>query len=262
MYLTFPVKFISVLTNYFQIKREKNVIKKHPVYLSGEIQSRNALTMDTRKVKSMAKKQEITINDLMMTLAQMTFKSYFELKGDPTSNMSWVIPFSFKGIPQKPKDYSYGNKFVGMLLNMNLEKSFEKALHNTTTVVNKTLRNNAAATYIANKMYIIFYPHFFMSRVLKNVGEKATVVFSNVAGFVKPVNFHGCQVNEMFFLATAPGSLATGLSCMSTMNRLKVNICSDKYQLDDVDAFIGIFNDLIKIYNLQMDDIDRDKKDQ
>ena len=51
MYLTFPIKFFSVLTNYFRIKREKNAIKKHPLYLSGDIHSRNALRMDTRKVK-------------------------------------------------------------------------------------------------------------------------------------------------------------------------------------------------------------------
>lgn len=192
----------------------------------------------------------------------MTFKNYFELKGDTNSKMNWVIPFSFKGIPQRPRDYSYGNKFVGLLMSIDLDKNFDKALVNTKDVVKNVLKSNATASYIANKLYVNLYPHFFMSKVFRKISAKATLVFSNVAGFVKPVNFHGCHVKEMYFLVSAPGSLATGLSCMSTMDRMKINICSDSYQLDDVDGFIEIFNELIKYYNLQMDASDIDKKDK
>lgn len=69
MYLTFPYKFITVMKCYYKTKSDNNVVKKHVDYLSGDIRSRNAITLSTPKVKSMAKKHKITINDLMMTLA-------------------------------------------------------------------------------------------------------------------------------------------------------------------------------------------------
>jgi hypothetical protein len=74
------------------------------------------------------------------------------------------------------------------------------------------------------------------------------------------VRFFGGKIKEMYYLATAPGAVCTGLVCLSTMNRMKVNICSDKYQIDDIDFFIGCFNEFIKEYGLQLDDADKKEK--
>lgn len=128
IYLSFPYAFMQVLLHYFSNKSDINCIKKHPVYLTGECQARCVIDMDTKKVKALAKKNGVTVNDLMMALLSMSFKRYFDLKGDKNSQISIIIPFSFKTIPRDVAQYSYGNKFVGTTFYMRLEKEFSKAI--------------------------------------------------------------------------------------------------------------------------------------
>lgn len=101
---------------YKREKHDKNCINKHPLYMTGEARARNAVTMDTNKVKALAKKHGGTVNDLIMALGSMTFQKYFYQKGDESKHITWMIPFSFKSIPKSPSDYVFGNKFVGMTL--------------------------------------------------------------------------------------------------------------------------------------------------
>lgn len=124
-------------------------------------------------------------------------------------------------------------------------------------VANKTLRNFAGAFYIGLKLYSMFYPHKLMQKVIQNSGAKHTLVFTNVAGFVKPVLYNGKKLKEMYYLPTAFGSLCTGLTCLSTMDRMKITISSDKFQVDDIDGFIAIFNDLIVTHGLKHEENDR-----
>ena len=91
-------------------------------------------TIDTRKVKVLAKNHEATLNDVMFTICQMTFQKYFEVKEDKSKSMTWAVPISFYGVPEKPSDYTYGNKFAGMVVYTDFEKDFIKALMKTKEV--------------------------------------------------------------------------------------------------------------------------------
>ena len=71
--------------------------------MHGEFKARNAITMDTHKVKTLSKKYGGTVNDLMMSIGTVAFKRYFDLKNDKSELLTWLIPFSFKGIPSDPK---------------------------------------------------------------------------------------------------------------------------------------------------------------
>merc|ERR1712227_622696 len=117
--------------------------------------------------------------------------------------ISWLIPFSFKSIPRNPKDYVYGNKVTGLTLYLTLENKLENAVKMAKNVANKTLRNFADAFYVGLKLYSMFYPHRLMQKVIQNSGAKHTLVFTNVAGFIKPVLYNGKWLKEMYYLPTA-----------------------------------------------------------
>jgi hypothetical protein len=103
--ITFPVKFFQAIRYYRREAHDKNVVNKHPLYMTGEARARNAITMDTSKVKAFAKKHGATVNDLILALGSMTFQKYFYAKGEESKQTTWMIPFSFKTIPKSPKDY-------------------------------------------------------------------------------------------------------------------------------------------------------------
>jgi hypothetical protein len=46
------------------------------------------------------------------------------------------------------------------------------------------------------------------------------LLFSNVAGFVKPVYFFGAKAKRLFYLGTGIGNLATGITMVSIHKRL------------------------------------------
>jgi hypothetical protein len=58
---------------YLSKDNDLNCIKKHPKYISGEHHARNAIPIDTNKVKALAKLNGATLNDLMMAIVSMTF---------------------------------------------------------------------------------------------------------------------------------------------------------------------------------------------
>lgn len=91
-----------------------------------------------------------------------------------------------------------------------------------------------------------------------DAGSKHTLTFSNVPGFVKPISFGGNQLRRMFFMASAPGALATTIGIVSIMNRIQFNLTSDTAQVDDIDAFMDIFNKLVEKHGIQFTDDEDD----
>lgn len=71
--ILFPLKFVQAISYYRREKHDKNCVNKHRLYMTGDARARNALTMDTNKVKALAKKHGGTVNDLIMALGSMTF---------------------------------------------------------------------------------------------------------------------------------------------------------------------------------------------
>lgn len=94
IYITFPFKCIRVFRDYYRKKKDVNCIKKHPLYLSGDVKARNTLALDLDKVKKLAKKHGGTINDVLMSFGSLAFKKYFVMKGDETDEISWLIAVS------------------------------------------------------------------------------------------------------------------------------------------------------------------------
>ena len=77
------------------------------------------------------------------------------------------------------------------------------------------------------KSYSILYSETILSFISKNIGGKHTMLFSNVAGFVKPVYYFGGKSKRLFYLGTGIGNLATGITMVSVLKRLQINVTTD-----------------------------------
>jgi hypothetical protein len=61
------------------------------------------------------------------------------------------------------------------------------------------------------------------------------------------------MVRRFFYLGSGPGSLATCLSMVSCHKRLIINITSDSGQIENVPAFIQLFNKRLQSMGLVYD---------
>jgi hypothetical protein len=55
------------------------------------------------------------------------------------------------------------------------------------------------------------------------------MLFSNVAGYVKPVKYFGGTVKRMYYLGTGIGNLSTAITMVSILKRIQITVTSDKY---------------------------------
>lgn len=138
-----------------------------------------------------------------------------------------------------------------MTLYLKLEENFEKAMKMARDVVRNTIMNYPGAQYLMSVLYSNVLPLKMFAKLSQSIGAKHTIVFSNVAGFVKPVFYNGAKFSELYYLATATGSCATCMTCVSTLDKIRVTLTADSYQIDDIDSLIGFFNDLIREHGLE-----------
>ena len=51
-----------------------------------------------------------------------------------------IVPFSFKAVPEKVSQYTYGNSFASMTIYMKLERDLEKAIQMARELNNTNIR--------------------------------------------------------------------------------------------------------------------------
>ena len=127
IYLTAPLTWPGALKHYMSRKADKNCIKPYGKYMSGNLNSRLGPEVSLKKTKEVAKKMNMTVNDLMLGITSRALKQYFVKQGDESKEISITLPFTFKVIAQKRENYTYGNNFVSLTIYLKLIENLEEA---------------------------------------------------------------------------------------------------------------------------------------
>lgn len=125
IYLSAPVQWYFALKHYVSKKSDKNCIKKHGIYMSGNFSCHNSKVLSVQKTKDLSKKMGITLNDLILGITSKILKGYFVSKGDNSDQITLTMPFTFKAVPENKDNYTYGNKFVSLTLYLKLIDNLE-----------------------------------------------------------------------------------------------------------------------------------------
>jgi len=83
---------------------------------------------------------------------------------------------------------------------------------------------------------------FRVAEISRKAGAKHSLVFSNFPGYTKPVYYCGGLSKRFMLMGGATGNCATCLTAVSILKRLNINLTSDITQIEDIDAFISLFN--------------------
>lgn len=105
MYATFPFYCFLALKFWFSRQPDQNCIKSHGNFISGQIKMKNSAVMSTSRAKALAKRSGNTFNELIMAIISTSLKEYFVERNDETDYITVSVPFSFRTIPEKKKDY-------------------------------------------------------------------------------------------------------------------------------------------------------------
>lgn len=127
MYITAPIAWILVRTYYNSHRSDKNCIKKHKVYMKGEFTFAKSKLISMSKAKALSKNMNITFNDMMLGMTSKVLKQYFVMNNDHTETITLAVPMTFKLIPKKVEDYTYGNQFVSLTIYLKLMDNFWEA---------------------------------------------------------------------------------------------------------------------------------------
>ena len=74
IYLTVPFTWPGALKHYISRKPDKNCIKPNGVYMAGKVRSVLGKEVSLQKTKDMAKKMDMTFNDLVMGISSKSLK--------------------------------------------------------------------------------------------------------------------------------------------------------------------------------------------
>jgi hypothetical protein len=248
IYLTIPVSFVTSLAYWESHKPDINCIKKHKAHMDGKYNSALSTLISMKKAKEVAKSMGITFNDLILGMTSKSLKQHFVKCGDPQTEITLTLPFTFNSIPKDHTKYKYGNDFIALPLYLKLEMDFAKACEDAKRKMNQ-MKNSLlpGGFYMLVWWYTACLPAAFTANVLFDSGKKHTICLSNVPGFTKPVTYGDGGVCTRFFsLISGPGNCATAISVVSINKRCQIAFMSDTSQIKDVDAFADLFNVQIK----------------
>lgn len=254
IYITAPYQMFNILKSWVSRKPDVNCIKQHGSYMSGRLKSKNVLTISTPKAKELAKKNSSTLNELFLAILSTTLKEYFCEKKDESTHVTVSVPFSFRTIPKRIKDYVYCNKFASMCIYLGLESSLNSAIKMAKDLSENQIKRSPGGSFFLAKMYVKLMSITSLAKFNLKFGTKHSFIFSNVPAFVMPTHLCGMELQRIYLLITGTGPLATGISLISVTDQIQCNICSDVSQIKDLDLFVSIFNRKITEHGIAYND--------
>ena len=77
-----------------------------------------------------------------------------------------------------------------------------------------------AATMTLIHIYNLFFSNEWVAMINKEAGKKHTLLYSNIAGFNKPVHYGGQEVTRFFYLGSGAGTISTAITMVSINGRM------------------------------------------
>merc|ERR1712086_721679 len=173
-----------------------------------------------KKAKELSKKMDMTFNDMVMGMTSKVLKQHFVAEGDKSESISVTMPFSFKTIPLKVKDYCYGNQFVSLTIYLKLYEDFKQGCDHAAKIMKKLKKSTQpGAMFSLLQFYGLFMPAGFCEKIGSTSGSKHTLMLTNVPGYVKPVYYGGQPAKRFFYAGSGTGNIATGIVLVSICKR-------------------------------------------
>ena len=110
--------------------KDTNCIKGDEVDLHGHKKNAICEFMSVEKLKKIAKKHNnATLNDVVLAMASVALKKYFEKHGSPDNqSANLFIPFSFRPLPRTAKDLVIENDFSALTFTLDLRRDFKESI--------------------------------------------------------------------------------------------------------------------------------------
>ena len=93
----------------------------------------------------------------MMGITSKVLKEYFVSQGDNSNQISITVPFTYKVIPQRMRDYTYGNQFISMTIYLKLIDNLDLACEMAKRLADRIKKSTQP---IALKTLLEFYAYF------------------------------------------------------------------------------------------------------
>lgn len=186
MYIAALFKWPFTIAHFNKKPSDINCMKKHTIHGTGETKAVYSKEISVNKLKAICKSEEyekVTLNDMCMGIISSVLHEYFEMHGDKSKNFTMMVPAAFKGVPEDPKDYYYMNSFIALTVYVDLIRDLKQAAIHAKKSAAKQIKDSPYVSYLLVQAYCLLLPQNTLDGVVKELGGKGTIIFSNVPGF-------------------------------------------------------------------------------
>ncbi|CDW80976.1 UNKNOWN [Stylonychia lemnae] len=266
-----PFKFTDFLMThlmiffflYYVIFPPKQVVQPiqidPPCWNKVEITPSQSISKDFKvsDVYKLSKKFNCSVNDLMMTVINVSMRDYFSKKGQYYEQIKYAIPMNCRRIPQSFDEFYYLNYSHAetIFLDMKKEYDFQTVVHQGRDHMNQ-LKNSyreLISIYLI-KMASYFIPSFVLNMMRqKMIDNLPKISISNINGPKIPLEFGGAKTRAISFTCIFDGQFCF-FSIFSHQDVMKLGLYVTKMNV--------IGNELMEMIEIKIEDLLKQKQIQ
>ncbi len=237
-------KVVSSLWKFVTMPKDTN----NPV--KGKLQERkravwsDLITLD--RVKSTAKKHNVTINDLLLWVTCNALRAYFfDIQQlSPDDNIRITMPVNLRTGSESDK---MGNRFGLVFIRLPIgEKDPIERLRLIRDEMDSIKKSREAIVAFGVLNVLGRTTTGFENFVVDFLSSKCTGVLTNVPGPRKQLYFAGSAISKIMFWVPKSGNLGLGISLFSYNNSVSLGIAVDEERVPDYKRLAQIFNKQIE----------------
>jgi hypothetical protein len=247
MYISALFTWPFTIAHFNKRPSDINCMKKHNIHVTAETRAVSSKEISINKLKAVCKSEDygVTLNDMCMGMISSVLHEYFEKHGDKSKNFTMMIPAAFKGVPLDPKDYYYENSFIAVTVYMDLIRDLHQAAIHAKESAAKQLKDSPYVSYLLVKAYCLLLPQNTLDGVVKELGGKGSVIFSNVPGFQREVKIMGGKYKSFYYVGSGIGSADNFFSLFTCDGRASITFTANTGNVPDIEEFQRMLDDRI-----------------
>jgi WS/DGAT/MGAT family acyltransferase len=187
-------------------------------------------------VKAVARRFDVTVNDVVLTMVGAGLGALFEGRGDRTDHVQVLVPVSLRGHGQHD---GVGNRVAGLMVTVPIERDPLAALAAISSETRALKSGPEAGALDLLLRMSDTWPVGLLgpaSRQIVHHQPFVNLVVTNVRGAERPLSLLGSRILEIVPLVPLAENLSLGVAILSYAGRIVMGLHADADACPDVDA--------------------------
>ena len=198
------------------------------------------------RIKKVARRRRVTINDMLVTALAGALHSQLGANGVAPEEIHTMVPFNLRPLDQ-PVASELGNEFALILLALPVgEVAPAERLREVSSRMDALKRSHEAPMSYGILSAMGLTPPWVEDRLIGFFSEKASLVVTNVPGPREPLHFAGAPIDGVLVWAPCSGTLGMTVSIFSYDGEVTAGFMTDTALVSDPEQIVGAYEEELR----------------